>query len=95
MSEGVFSKKSDSRSSIGKSPACGRVKKKLFDTPHTLIESGPLCICMKLTLQLYTRFFEEKQSLMNETYFGGAGSIVLGDLEIEGWKRNGFTHHTF
>ena len=37
-------------------------------------------------LQLYTRFFEEKQSLMNETYFGeaGAGSIVLGDLEIEG-----------
>ena len=61
-------------------------KKKLFDTPHTLIENGPSCICMKLTLQLYTRFFEEKQSLMNETYFGEAGaeSIVLGDLEIEG-----------
>ena len=86
MHEGVFSKKSNSRTSIGKSPACGRVKKKLFDTPHTLIENGPSCICMKLTLQLYTRFFEEKQSLMNETYFGeaGAGSIVLGDLEIEG-----------
>ena len=52
---------------------------------------------MKLTLQLYTRFFEEKQSLMNETYFGEAGaeSFVLGDLEIEGWKRSGFTHHTF
>ena len=35
-------------------------------------------------LQLYTRFFEEKQSLMNETYFGeeGADSIVLEDLEI-------------
>ena len=41
---------------------------------------------MKLTIQLYTRFFEEKQSLMNETYFGeeGAESIVLGDLKIEG-----------
>ena len=86
MHEGVSSKNTDSRTSIGKSPACGRVKKKLFDTPHTLIENGPSCICMKLTLQLYTRFFEEKQSLMNETYFGeaGAGSIVLGDLEIEG-----------
>ena len=48
-------------------------------------------------LQLYTRFFEEKQSLMNETYFGEAGGerIILGDLEIEGWKRNGFTHNTF
>ena len=48
-------------------------------------------------LQLYTRFFEEKQSLMNETYFGEAGaeSIVLGDLEIEECKRNGFTHNTF
>ena len=50
-------------------------------------------------LQLYTRFFEEKPSLMNETYFGKAGGerIILGDLEIEGWKRNGlkFTHNTF
>ena len=36
-------------------------------------------------LQLYTRFFEEKQSLMNETYFGEAGRerIILEDLEIE------------
>ena len=52
---------------------------------------------MKPTLQLYTRFFEEKQSLMNETYFGEVGGerIVLEDLEIEGWKRNGFTHNTF
>ena len=59
-------------------------KKKLFDTQPTLIENGPSC--MKPTLQLYTRFFEEKQSLMNETYFGEAEaeSIVLGDLEIEG-----------
>ena len=41
---------------------------------------------MKLTLHFYTTFYEEKQSLMNETYFGeaGGGSIVLGDLEIEG-----------
>ena len=86
MHKGVFSKKSNSRASIDKSPVCGRVKKKLFDTPHTLIKNGPSCICMKLTLQLYTRFFEEKQSLINETYFSeaGAGSIVLGDLEIEG-----------
>ena len=97
MHEGVSIKKSDSRTSISKSPACGRVKKELFDTPHTLIENGRSCICMKLTLQLYTRFFEEKQSLMNETYFGeeGADSIVLEDLEIEGWKRNSFTHNTF
>ena len=52
---------------------------------------------MKLTLQLYTRFFEEKQFLINDTYFGeaGAGSRVLGDLKIEGLKRNGFTHNTF
>ena len=37
-------------------------------------------------LQLYTRFFEEEESLMNETYFGEAGaeSIVLGDLKKEG-----------
>ena len=61
-------------------------KKVLFDTPHTLIENGPSSICMELTLQLYTRFVEEKRSLMNETYFGEAGaeSILLGDLEIEG-----------
>ena len=59
-------------------------KKKLFDTPHTLIENGPSC--MKPTLQLYTRFFEVKQSLMNETYFGETDRerIVLEDLEIEG-----------
>ena len=43
------------------------------------------------------KIFEEKQSLMNETYFGEAGAelIVLGDLEIEGWKWNGFRHKTF
>ena len=41
---------------------------------------------MKPTLQLYTSFFEEKQALINETYFGEAGGeqIVLEDLEIEG-----------
>ena len=86
MHEGVFSKQSDSRTSIGKVPVSGRVKNKLFDTLHTLIENGPSRICMKQTLQLCTRFFEEKQSLMNKTYFGEAGaeSNVLGDLEIEG-----------
>ena len=43
------------------------------------------------------KIFWKKQSLMNETYFGEAGGerIVLEDLEIEGWKRNGFTHNTF
>ena len=52
---------------------------------------------MKPTVQLYTRVFEEKQSLMSEIYFGEAGveKIVLEDLEIEGWKINGFTHNTF
>ena len=41
---------------------------------------------MKLTIQLYTSFFEEKQSLTNETYFGEAreGLIALRNLEIEG-----------
>ena len=34
---------------------------------------------------------------MNGTYFGEAARerIVLEDLEIEGWKRNSFTHITF
>ena len=58
--------------------------KELFDTQHTLIENAPSCL--KRTLQLYTRFSKEKQSLMNETYFDEAGGdrIVLEDLEIEG-----------
>ena len=58
----------------------------------------------KLNLQFCTAFFEGTQalnqwllSLMLKTYFGEAGGewIVLGDLEIEGWKRNSFAHKTF
>ena len=46
---------------------------------------------------LHTNIFEGKLSLMQETYSGVAGGewILLGALEIEGRKTNGFTHNTF